>query len=238
MRNILWAFLLILAIAPAVAQDYYADVTLSVQENGAVAIAGVSNHPQLQPGTTHALTSKNREHWLLNLTISDVLSDFVIAVHLPDGATLNYVAAKSTVSISSEGNHVVVKRVGSNSTVALSAQYRLADRRASGALPYVVGVVAFLVLAVSTLYVLLAKRLVRRPKRSTPITFTDGLPDRQKEILALLGKSGGKLTQKQIEDALRLPKSSVSRNIDALARKGLVTKQIQGLTNTIRLVKE
>jgi uncharacterized membrane protein len=238
MRLLIVALLVLLTLGTAAAQGYYADVTLAVQENGAVIISGVSNHPQLQPGTTHELTSKNKEYWLFNLTIPDKLDEFVIVVELPSGATLNYVSAKSTLNIISEGDHIAVKRVGSNSTIALGIQYKLGEQHSS-LLPYIIGTVAILVLLVSILYVAMAKRLVRpRKETKSAITFTDGLPDRQKEILALLERSGGKLTQKQIEDSLKLPKSSISRNIDALSRKGLITKQTQGLTNTIRLVKE
>lgn len=234
MRSILWTFLFVVAVQ-SVAAQYYADVTLDVEETGAVTVSGVSNHPELAAGTTHAFTSKNKEYWLLNVTAPN-LDEFLITVKLPAGAELNYVSAKSAVGISSEGERVVLKRIGSNSSVELVAQYRLADQVQRAWLPYLIVAVAALVLFTSILYGVVARGLVRRPRKA--LTFNDGLPQRQKDILQLLERSGGKLTQKQIEDALRLPKSSVSRNIDALARRGLVAKQTQGFTNTIHIISE
>jgi uncharacterized membrane protein len=236
MRDLAWLLLAVILVQGASAQ-YYADVTLDVRENGAVMINGISNHPLLQQGETQEFTSKRGPYWMLNLTITEQLEEFVIRIQLPPGASLNFVSARSSVSISSHLERVVITRIGSNSSVSLAAQYELANEQQQSQVsstPYYLGGAALLLLLASIAYMVLAKRMVKRPR----LQFREGLPERQRQILGLLERSGGKLTQKQIEEALRLPKSSVSRNIDALSRKGLVSKQVQGLTNTIRLISE
>jgi uncharacterized membrane protein len=51
----------------------------------------------------------------------------------------------------------------------------------------------------------------------------------------LLQQAGGTLTQRQIELSLKLPKSSVSRNVETLRRRGVLEKAQLGMTNTVVL---
>lgn len=243
MRFVLLLFALLLCAGVASAQ-YYADVVLQVAPDGSVAITGVSNHPLLQPGTTQTLTTKNGEHWIFNLTIPETLQDYVIKVKLPKGASLNYVAAKNGVDISSEDGVVTVSRVGSNSSVTILIQYKLVAQQSANnlisiliwiGLVFVVGVLAALAKRKSKFT---QKRKALQTQRAEGIApeILDSLPQRQREIVLLLVKASHyTLTQKQLEERINIPKSSISRNVDALVRRGLIRKTQAGMTNTITL---
>ena len=214
---------------------YYADVTLDVQTDGSVAISGISDHPLLQPGATNELTYKAKSYWLFNLTIPNKLSEFVIAIKLPQGATLNYVN-NANLSLSSEANRVVIKRVGSNSSISIIAQYQLPEQQQQqNWVVTAAAIIATLLLFWAVMF--FAGRAGKHRHQTKHLSYIDGLPARQREIVQLLQKAGGRLTQKQIEQHMSIPKSSVSRNIDSLSRKGIVKKESLGLSNTVSLIK-
>lgn len=62
------------------------------------------------------------------------------------------------------------------------------------------------------------------------------LPERQQEIINIL-RDKKKVTQKQLEELMNIPKSSVSRNVQALFIKGIVEKQNVGQSNYVFLKK-
>ena len=53
----------------------------------------------------------------------------------------------------------------------------------------------------------------------------------------LLIESERPLTQKEIQDELKLPKSAISRNIHSLELKGFIEIEQLGMSNLIRLKK-
>lgn len=59
------------------------------------------------------------------------------------------------------------------------------------------------------------------------------LPDRQRKIVELLEKYNRPVTQKLLEKEMGIPKSSLSRNIDSLAIRGIIKKENKGMTNVL-----
>jgi uncharacterized membrane protein len=230
--RLFWLVLGVLLLPAASA--YYADVTVDVGADGFVSISGVSNHPQLQSGTTQDFTAKNKEHWLLNITPSGSFEDYVFTVQLPPGATLNYVNSKN-LQILTEDKRVVIKVIGSNDSVSIVAQYTITQVNRTYKWVELAVILALLFVG-GVLY--LTRRKPKEHKKAVHSALVEGLPARQQEIVALLHKAGGKLTQKQIEQSMSIPKSSVSRNIDSLERRGVVKKDSYGMTNVISLVEK
>jgi len=232
--RVLIAFLLSIA-AVAAAQQYYADVSVSVATDGSATIDGTTNHPSLQ-GVTQNLTSKKESHWLFNLTLPDDFSTYVIKVVLPQNAVLNYASGKG-ITITSSGNRVTITQIGSGK-LSLAVQYQLEEQQRITSLLVTV-LASFATVIAFGLFMLFAykhgqKRVKGEMKKTLP-EYINGLPQRQREIVHLLKKAGGQLTQKQLEERMSIPKSSISRNVDGLSRKGIVERQSLGLSNIVRL---
>ncbi|HHQ45194.1 MAG TPA: MarR family transcriptional regulator, partial [Candidatus Altiarchaeales archaeon] len=64
------------------------------------------------------------------------------------------------------------------------------------------------------------------------------LTGRQKDIFQLISDSKEPVNQSVICEKLGLPKSSVSRNIDALVKKGLVEKHPAGMSTLLKPKKQ
>ena len=61
------------------------------------------------------------------------------------------------------------------------------------------------------------------------------LTPRQQEIVKILQKNKGQLAQSKLEKISKLPKSSLSRNIESLKRKNILEKTPNGMSNTLIL---
>ena len=62
--------------------------------------------------------------------------------------------------------------------------------------------------------------------------------DRQQDILSYISGASEPVTQTQVGEALELAKSSVSRNVDTLVKKGYVLKENVGMSSYLSVKKE
>ena len=113
---IFFLFFLITCFQSVLADNYYADITINVDNSGFVTIEGTTNHPDLLAENTEIYTSKKQSYWLLNITKDEIFSDFVYVVTLPEGASINYVKSSSFIRIEEDLGSLVVKGFGQNKT--------------------------------------------------------------------------------------------------------------------------
>lgn len=220
----------ILALSPFVgAQEFYADIVIRVDQTGLVTISGLTNHPELQNVETHKFTSKEGERWLLNITIDGMFSDYVYDVRLPGNAVINYLKVPGQLSIESDMGELVVTGAGKKELFYITIQYTFDDSLHHNN-PLIYSAFAAALLAAG--YFLY--RYLRSPgKKYNP----ESLTERQKLILDFLNRRKKPVTQREIEISVRIPKSSVSRNINTLVRKGIIAKERKGMSNIIYLRK-
>jgi uncharacterized membrane protein len=238
---------MLIAIIPATAssqETYYADVGMQVAENGNVMVSGTANHPGLSAGAHDEYTSKKGSYWLLNVTLDGEFSDYVYTLRMPPGSTVNYIKSSGRVSIGQEGESVVIEGTGKDTEFSVAVQYAISPPGTQAAwwifpLPVAVTLLIILVWA--------AARKKRKAKGddmkaagSEHAYKTDKarynpsmLAERQLAIVRALEAAGKPMTQRQIEQALSLPKSSVSRNISSLVRAGILARHSRGMSNAV-----
>ncbi len=216
--------LFLLAIPFVSSQRYYADVTIDVDTIGLARISGLTNHPGLT-GETHEYTFKDGETWLLNITLEGTFSDFVYEVVLPPGAVINYLNVPSTISIGNEGGRIVLTGTGKDDSFFVVVQYSFSQHDIFDPLTFAAG--AVLIGIAGIIYFVMKKK---------PHAIDDmlSLTERQKLIVNFVRKRG-EVTQREIEKGVNIPKSSVSRNINTLAGKGILVRERKGMSNIIFL---
>lgn len=79
--------------------------------------------------------------------------------------------------------------------------------------------------------------ILYKKKRKYNIDYNK-LNERQKDIVSFLIKRKGECLQVEIERGLKLPKSSLSRNINSLIKKEIIIKNNVGMSNKISLCKK
>lgn len=214
----------------AAQETYYADVTISIDDTGNAIIRGITNHETLKERSAQELTSKKGPYWLFNLSINETFSDFVYEIRLPEGSVVNFVKSTTPVRIGSDKG-TFVKAIGKNEKLQIAIQYGI-EKKGNG--PDVFYIIAGLLITGTAAFFIFRKK---KPSIHAikPWYNKDMLADRQKEIVSILEKETGPMTQKQLEDRMNIPKSSLSRNIDSLVQKGILAKEEKGMTNALQL---
>ncbi len=227
------------------AEDYYADITIDVDLSGFVTIDGITNYPDLLTNDTEIYTLKKQSYWLLNITKESVFSDFVYALTLPEGSSINYIKSSGFIRIEENQGNLQVKGFGENESFSIVVQYQIEKLSDKGIMRFDM-LYVILVIVITILILALAVVFIRDKKskgafeelkqNEIDITFK-GLNERQKQIMKLLMDRKIPLTQTVIQKELNIPKAAVSRNIHGLERKGLIEKEQIGMSNLIRLKK-
>jgi uncharacterized membrane protein len=208
---------------------YYADVAIDVSESGMVTISGITNHPALSESPTSAYTSKSGQYWILNITTYDIFSDYVYSIRMPEGSVINYIRSDDRIGIREDGSRIIIDGYGKEEAFSVLIQYSInpPDYTAYALLAAAAALVA--------LSVMLARRRLRLTRGRARPYDPSSLTERQLAIVRFLEKSGGKVGQSEVEKALSLPKSSLSRNVRTLERMGVLRKTSRGMGNVLQL---
>ncbi len=246
MLSIVSILVIAFAVPAAYGQsEYYADVSAILEPDGSAAISGASNHPLLSPRNTYDFTSKKGQYWLFNISTAEPFSDFIFKVALPENSVINYVKAPSQVRISEENRRLTITGTGNDEPFSVQIQYYIGgsseDWTFSWAL-FLSGAAIF-ILVIIIITVLLHRRARgtgqgKKPEHAKePAYNPDTLTERQKQILDIIKASNTVVTQAMIEREIKIPKSSISRNIDSLAKRGIIKKERRGMSNILTLLK-
>lgn len=223
-----WLFLLILLFAASSHAQLYADVIFEVRDTGAVDISGETNYDAFQ-GTTNALTSKEGALWFLNIT-SPAFEEFIYTIRLPQHAIINYIKSNSQVRIEEQAGSITITSTGQKRSIDVKIQYSIdVEARTLSFLWVLVTIIVLGGIAYAAYIITAKKKAEKIPKK---VLNRSLFTERQLMILDYLQKHGT-VTQAQLEKDLKLPKSSLSRNIDTLVQKEVIFKETKGMSNVI-----
>ncbi len=225
--------IVLLIINISVAEDYYADVTINVDSTGLVSIEGETNHPGLDIESSQEFTSKDGKYWLLNISIDDYFSNFIYEITLPKNAVINYMRLPEFARIENSNKGLTIIGTGENKMFNIVIQYSLNNITTQNYL-LIILIFIFALIMLGGIYYL----YIRTKKLSKHLPDTKFLTERQKLIFDIVKKNKKPITQAQIEKITKLPKSSLSRNIESLVRKGLLQKEQKGMSNVVFIKKQ
>jgi len=243
---IFFLLLLLIYLPSTHADDYYADVDITVDKSGFVTIDGSTNHPDLLIENTGIYTSKEKNFWLLNITKYDFFSDFTFTLTLPEGASINYIKSSGHIRIEEDQGNLVIKGFGKNTNLSVIVQYQLeknSEILGVNTVDINIVLIVIILVLIGLFFIVYFKGIDKKSidESKSPNNLDDdslkGLNKRQKDIMQLLLKSRIPMTQNDIQRELGIPKASVSRNIRRLELKGLIEKEKIGMSNLIRLKK-
>ena len=239
---ILWLTILML-IQPIAALEYYADITIDIEDSGFVTIEGATNSPDLLVIDSQNYTSKIQRDWFLNITREEIFSEYIFSVQFPPGASVYQVDSSGTVWIEEESKRLVIHGFGEDTPLSLQVIYQLTQISDTDKTPSTVDAINIvLFIGIIILVILISISLYRSHQKkqvndSITSTRMKGLTERQQKIIDLLLQHDGPLTQTAIEKELEMPKAAVSRNIHSLERKGLIEIEKVGMSHRISVKK-
>jgi len=239
-KCLLLGILVLLLLGPVYAEDYYADVEIRVMATGEVMISGATNHPSLASGPTQNFTSKKGENWLLNITLPENFSEYVYDVSFPPNAQISYMNVPKNVRVETTDGIIHIIATGTNQAFFAVVQYSF-DGPAMGPPPLdpilMLGIAIIIGFVLSQLYIRFRKsrasessRAAAKPKMQYK---PEAMTERQNQILEIIKREGGHTTQAKIQVETKIPKASLSRNIESLVRKKVIKKERKGMTMVI-----
>ena len=194
---------LLLFLTPCLALD------LTISETGSVTINEL---------TTQEFTSKNGNDWLLaynNETLTQELK-----IRLPQKTTLKSVSTTHDYSITYENTLIITIHPNGHS-LNLSVQYYFEQTTNNNYL-----------LLLSIPIIILITFLFLKNKKSNK-KFLRALNKRERQVYLTIRKEKGNVKQSNLRKITGLPKSTLSRTINSLEKKGLIKKQGHGMTNRV-----
>jgi len=236
---------ILLPLLPSLhAQDYYADLTITIDTSGYVDVQGLTDYPNLTVQNTEQYTSKQQSLWTFNLAKQEMFSNFVYTLTLPKESSLNYIKSSGTIRIEENLGALIVRGYGQNESLSILIQYQINKQDESffvGNIVYIILIPSIIIVSLLLIYFLYKEKKTKPTgviaTAAPPQPEWKGLNHRQKEIMKILQEKNVPLTQTDIQRELQIPKASVSRNIHGLERKGLIEKEQIGMSNLIRLKK-
>lgn len=237
-RVVLFIFFIFLLSSSAYSNTYYADIIIDVNSQGQVTITGDTNSLELSGVfLSEKFTSKQNEYWLLNITTREVFGDFIYELNLPTGSQINYIKTTPTFRIENQENKIRLIGTGEDKPLTLIVQYSISSNflleKESISYLWLTSAMFFVIILclLGIIWTLRKSRRVGEKKEDFDIEI---LPKRQRDIIEILKKKK-RITQKELEEILNIPKSSISRNLKTLEVRGIVKKRRIGQTNYLFL---
>ncbi len=223
-----------LSLPDAIAQDYYADIAIDVKRDGVVIIDGITNYEGLLTDSSPDYTSKEGKYWVLNVSKDEVFSSFIFRVNFPENTQINYIKTPDLRRIEHTDRGLSIVGTGEDKELFVIVQYSFNsfEEEKKTTNYFITIVLAFILIFVSGLFFYWYYRKSFRKKAFYDKTL---LTDRQRLILDIVEKNKNVLSQRDIEIKSGLAKSSVSRNIQSLVLKGILKKEVKGMSNIISL---
>ncbi len=220
-----------------IAQSHYADVEIFVSEAGLVTIQGDTNIENLIVYQSPELTSKKGAYWLLNVTTDTSVASAYYKINLPKGSSITYMKIPTFSRIETTSSGLTIIGIAEEKVFDIIVQYEIKKEGSSSSPPG--WFIALTGLVLVALFAAIRFRLKKiKNKRSKSKAYNPKtLTERQLQIVKILEKNNGSTTQAALEKETGLPKSSLSRNVDSLVRREIVTKEQSGMSNVVSLKK-
>ena len=203
--------------------------------------------------STYNFTSKKAEYWLLNVSLKTEMDDYTFRLILPELININYIKTDRKFQIVQNKDNLELTGLGKSNNFDIAMQYKIEeDINISNSKQdkYKIFAIIFLFIFLATILILISvSHKYERNRKTVPIMQKDGnnneitlrcdtkyLTPRQNQIYNILTKES-RITQKELEKRIKIPKSSLSRNIKTLEVKGLIEKKRIGITNYIIIKK-
>lgn len=199
---------------------------------------------------TDGLTSKQAEVWKINLTITGYFTEFSATIYLPKVAKVSGIEVSRDLNyyIIAEDESLAVEIQGFDiNDPSLALNYKLMPPQPKSEIEkYAVLIIscALISIFILALWKWRAKETIKgeimEERREIVLTpemqkVIETLSENERQIVNVLLKHNGKLTQAKIRHETGIPKSSLTGIINALERKKIVNKIKYGRTNVIEL---
>ncbi len=209
---------------------YFGDLTIDINQKGEVTITGETDCEELSNlNNVLKFTSIRNNKILVNISSKCFFESISYELMLPKNALVNYFKSSTRYVITSEKERLIIKSSDSSETLEILVQFSTTNENQQN-------YILFFFITTTIISIIIIIWLVIKQKKSLTI-INEELNERQKQIINILLKEKS-ISQAELTKRLNLPKSSVSRNVNSLLRKGIIIKEKKTKTNILKLNPE
>ncbi len=233
MTKKIFLLLLLILLFPFV-DAYVADVIITIEDDGLVTITGNTNHPSLlELNESYSLTKKLDKYWYFDLNITG-FDKLYYSIILPENTEINNFISNNNTRISSKYNSINIIGYDINNSLEISVKYSKYTTSSFSNIFWII-FLSIIIFILILLYFYLFIFNFKKEKKPIKLDLRN-LNNRQKQIISILEKEN-EVSQNKLLLLIKIPKSSLSRNLQSLEKKGYVYRQKSGLTYIIKLKK-
>jgi len=110
-KKIIVLIMIIFCSTIVFSEDYYADLTIIVNQDGSTELNGTTNYFELNK-TTQEYTSKQGEKWIFDFDSKEVFSEFVYEIVFPENTEIQKIETQSNYRITTNNNNNKISIIG------------------------------------------------------------------------------------------------------------------------------
>jgi hypothetical protein len=230
------ALILILLLIPVV-YGLKQDAIYDIQNNGDIKVYYNADNSSYTNTLFKNITSKQEGIWTVNIT-KTFRGDTTYRFILPEYGVVDYVKTNSKIRIEENDGRITITGISLDRKIDMFLQYVVNEEEQKN--NYITNSVMILLgVTLLSIIIFLIMKLRHKKKEKAQHTSEPNKQlnrelhtERQLQIIDYIKKHGS-VTQAQLEHELKLPKSSLSRNIETLVQKGVLFKESKGMSNYI-----
>jgi uncharacterized membrane protein len=217
-KKLSWLFTLFF-LSPVLGADLVGTIRVDVSGLAVISVEGFEEE-------TNYYTSKTGCDWYFSFNPPNPFEEINLKLYLPANSLLKSIDSNLDYVIGYD-NSLVLTFQGLNETPRISVNYAFKRVQESNyfllLIPLLCGVLIVVIVWFSV------------KKRKVEDKVLRVLSKRERQVMLTLKNLGGNVKQSKLRQVTGLPKSTLSRTINSLQKKGLIEKQGHGMTNRVLL---
>lgn len=253
---VLILFITIMLSSLSLAEENYIDEEIEILENGDAVVNGVTNVELFSDlkidgdkidGVTSELTSKVGKQWLVDYGSEIVFSNSIIKILFPSNVKVEDIETNSKINIENFNGKTRLTFIGEDNVLDIKIKYSFIEVQYDSNWVYWIILVVIVVL-VAILFNKKKKNLKTKQEKVTKKEHEEKQINKQKldgikmtlnetqlKIVDALLDQKGECKQTKLRHLTGIPKASLSRNLELMSQKNIISKFYNGVSNYIKI---
>lgn len=233
-KSILFIFLILFLLFQVygLSSPFYANLEINANQGGFLSFSGATNYKNFSNIlNTREYTTIDKNQIMINITSKVNFTSYFFKFKYPLNAKINFIRSTKNIKITETNNQILITGFGGNEPIIFITQYSIKNFNFYEKYKnYLISILAFISVLI---FFFIFKNKYKRsqnniiknqgdeetsPKLSI---FLNSLTPRQQDIIDII-KLNKVTTQKILQQRLKIPKSSTSRNIKSLEIKKII----------------
>ena len=195
-------------------QGYFGDFNFEIKDDNSINSELNTNNDKLNSKNFENFITQDEKNFIFNFTHNEFFSVFIYTIIFPQDTKINYMDLGENFNIEIVDNKIVISGFLEEVKPKIYIEYEHESSSTFKNYFMLFSLIIFILCVLSSLYYYIKIKKIKNNR--------DHFPKRQQDILEILDKNNGKISQDDLNKIMLIPKSSISRNIHSLEQKSII----------------